>query len=416
MLAIKNNLMAANAARLVNNSYETLARSVERLSSGQRINSSRDDAAGLAVRELFRADIATMRMGARNARDGISMLQTMEGGMEAIGNALIRLKQLAEQAATGSYSPGQRRIMDAEFAQMIYELDRVANRTEFNSVKMLNEPNKAVNIHSHKSDLYIEKVDVTMAGLGLTPDFDDTPIGGTPFNASLVYGESLDTEYERATSYETFTPTTYAITEPTYTIAFSDYHDSSEAVTIMARFVDTGLGAAESWFAIPIVTPERRGLTVEEVVESINAQLGYTAAARVYDSTREEYVLQLTAQSPTANRFTEHLFIYDVQDKREIHIRTQQAAMTAMQAVTEAMEKLNTARADFGAHSGRLDGENRMLTIAAENALTSESRISDVDYATQVAHLTRAQVLAQAGLSVLAQANGMPNMAMQLLR
>jgi len=102
MLAIKNNIMAANAARHLGMSYDSLAQSVERLSSGLRINSAKDDAAGLAVRELMRADIAVLQQGSRNAMDGISMLQTFEGAMGTIDEALVRMKQLAEQAATGS--------------------------------------------------------------------------------------------------------------------------------------------------------------------------------------------------------------------------------------------------------------------------------------------------------------------------
>jgi flagellin len=132
MLAIKNNIMAENAARQLGISYDALARSIERLSSGLRINSAKDDAAGLAVRELMRADIAMIQQGARNAQDGISMLQTMEGAMAVIDDALVRMKGLAEQAATGSYSAQQRRIMDNEFQELATEIDRVANRTEFN--------------------------------------------------------------------------------------------------------------------------------------------------------------------------------------------------------------------------------------------------------------------------------------------
>ena len=103
MLAIKNNLMAENAARNLGTSYDALATSVERLSSGMRINSAKDDAAGLAVRELMRADIAVLQQGARNAQDGISMLQTMEGAMAVIDEAIVRMKELAMQAATGTY-------------------------------------------------------------------------------------------------------------------------------------------------------------------------------------------------------------------------------------------------------------------------------------------------------------------------
>ena len=137
MLIIKNNLISVNAARHLGNSYNALASSVERLSSGQRINSAKDDAAGLAVRELMRADIAVIQQAVRNAQDGISMLQTMEGAMATIDDALVRMQQLAEQAATGSYSSAQRAIMESEFVEMRQEIDRVAGSTEFNDIKML---------------------------------------------------------------------------------------------------------------------------------------------------------------------------------------------------------------------------------------------------------------------------------------
>ncbi len=416
MLVIKNNLMAANSARLLSNSYRSLAQSVERLSSGYRINSAKDDAAGLAVRELLRADIVTMRMGARNARDGISMLQTMEGGMEAISETLTRIKQLAEQAATGSYSDQQRRIMDAEFAQMIYEIDRVANQTDFNKVKMLNEPSRAVTIHSHHSNLHIEKVDSTMAGLGLTPDFVPGSKGSVPFNGIPIYGESLDTEYQRSTEYDAFTPTNHVISSPEYTLSFADYYTQAMAVTIMARFSDTGAGTSESWMAIPIISPEGKKFTVEEVAERINTQLGYEAAHRVYDEATSQYVLKVDAQGSGADRFTAHTFVYDVSDKVNLNIRTQAAAQAALGTITEAIEKHDTNRAAFGYYSNRLDWEDRLLNISAENALASKQRIDEVDYATEVAAMTRRQVLAQAGTSVLAQANSMPQMAMGLLR
>ena len=114
MLVIKNNIMAENAARHLGQSYDSLAKSIERLSSGMRINSAKDDAAGLAVRELMRADIAVLKQGSRNAQDAISMLQTMEGALGSIDAILIRMKELAEQASTDSYSQQQRTIMNNE--------------------------------------------------------------------------------------------------------------------------------------------------------------------------------------------------------------------------------------------------------------------------------------------------------------
>jgi flagellin-like hook-associated protein FlgL len=136
-LVINNNMMAASTARTLGNTYDRLATSTARLSSGLRINSAADDAAGLAIRELMRSDIATMQQGIRNAADGISMLQTAEGAMAVIDEKLTRMKELAEQAATGTYTTVQREIINSEYQAMAAEIDRIANATEFNGVKLL---------------------------------------------------------------------------------------------------------------------------------------------------------------------------------------------------------------------------------------------------------------------------------------
>ena len=136
-LVINHNMMAMNTARNLNNTYGRLSSSVERLSSGLRINSAADDAAGLAIRELMRADITTMQQGVRNAADAISMIQTADGGMAVIDEKLTRMKELAEQAATGTYTTLQREIINSEYQAMAAEIDRIASATNFNGVKLL---------------------------------------------------------------------------------------------------------------------------------------------------------------------------------------------------------------------------------------------------------------------------------------
>jgi len=278
MLAIKNNLMAVNAARQLGISYDALAKSIERLSSGLRINSAKDDAAGLAVRELMRADLAVIRQGSRNAQDGISMLQTMEGAMGSIDEALIRMKELAEQAATGSYSTQQRAIMNNEYGQMIEEIDRVANRTEFNTITMLNSASGSSTIHfgidsnGSSSSIAVSTVDVQAAALGINS------------------------------------------------------------------------GSAE-----------------HRITTAANAQ-------------------------------------------------------TALVAVNDAIKLKDSARASFGYMMNRMESVDALLGIQAENLLAAESRVSDVDVATEMSNLTRNQVLSQAGVAMLSQANSIPQMALTLLR
>ncbi|MDD2904552.1 MAG: flagellin, partial [Syntrophales bacterium] len=136
-LVINHNLMAMNAARSLNVSYNRLATSVQRLSSGLRVNSAQDDAAGLAVREIMRTDIRVLNQGVRNANDAISLIQTADGAFSVIDEKLTRMKELAEQAATGTYTTAQRLIMDSEYQAMASEITRIAKATDFNGVKLL---------------------------------------------------------------------------------------------------------------------------------------------------------------------------------------------------------------------------------------------------------------------------------------
>lgn len=269
MLAIKNNLMAANAARYLGQSYDALATSVERLSSGLRINSASDDAAGMAVRELMRADIAVLEQGARNAQDGVSLLQTMEGALQTIDNLMVRMQQLAEQASTGSYSSAQRTIMNNEFTQMSAEITRIATSTDFNGIKMLDN-SATVSVH-------------------FGGESDKIDIAGSTMTA-------------------------------------------------------TGLG--------------------------INA----------------------------------------------LSVSTDASARAALTTLDSAINTKDTARAKFGYMMNRLESTGEVLGIQSENLSAAESRISDVDVATEMATLTRNQVLSQAGTAMLSQANSIPQMALTLLR
>ncbi|MHC4432260.1 MAG: flagellin N-terminal helical domain-containing protein, partial [Planctomycetota bacterium] len=223
MLAIKNNIMASNAARHLGMAYDSLAKSVERLASGLRINSAKDDAAGLAVRELIRADVAVLQQGARNAQDGISMVQTMEGAMAVMDTNLIRMKELAEQAATGSYSAAQRTIMDAEFAEMADEIERIAQATAFNDITMLDTaPNatNAVAIHvGTTTTIDIAQVDMTKAGLNI-----ETGDGGWRLDALTANGVDATSDTWLTVAQG---QSSAAATSLTLTISFEDNDTSA---------------------------------------------------------------------------------------------------------------------------------------------------------------------------------------------
>ncbi|MFO7728729.1 MAG: hypothetical protein R6X11_10420, partial [Desulfonatronovibrio sp.] len=137
-LVINTNLMALNANRNLGDAYGRLGVSTRRLSSGLRVGTAADDAAGLAIRELMRADIASMKQGVRNANDAVSMIQTADGALQVIDEKLIRMKELAEQASTGTYNSDQRLIIDSEYQAMASEITRIANATKFNGTYLLN--------------------------------------------------------------------------------------------------------------------------------------------------------------------------------------------------------------------------------------------------------------------------------------
>ena len=137
-LVINHNMMAMNASRNLTQSYGALSTSTRKLSSGLRVGTAADDAAGLAIRELMRSDISAMNQGIRNANDAISLIQTADGALQVIDEKLIRMKELAEQAATGTYNSDQRLIIDSEYQAMASEITRIANATDFNGIHLLN--------------------------------------------------------------------------------------------------------------------------------------------------------------------------------------------------------------------------------------------------------------------------------------
>ena len=186
MLSFNTNMMASNAARNLGQHYAGLSTAVRRLSSGLRVNTAADDAAGLAIRELMRADITAMNQGVRNANDAISLVQTADGALGIIDEKLIRMKELAEQAATGTYNSDQRLMIDSEFQAMAAEIQRIATATDFNGVKLLDgsltgkhdgsglQSTGELKVHfgtandSAEDYYYLNIGDATLKGLGLT--------------------------------------------------------------------------------------------------------------------------------------------------------------------------------------------------------------------------------------------------------
>ena len=290
---INHNQMATQVANTLTSNYGKLSTSVQRLSTGLRVNSAADDAAGLAIRELMRTDIAALQQGVRNANDAISLIQTADGALGIIDEKLTRMKELAEQAATGTYDSTQRLMIESEYQAMASEITRIANATDFNGIHLLDG-----NLSSDTHD-----------GSGMS----------STGKLKVHFGTAND--------------------------------------------------SAEDYYYIKIGTSTASALGVG------NQAVGTDG----------------------------------------LTVSTQEAAQKALVAITNAVVSKDKIRAHLGALQNRLENTISNLTTQSENLQAAESRISDVDVATEMTTFVRNQILTQSSVAMLSQANSMPRMAMTLI-
>ncbi len=378
-LVINHNLMAMNAARSLNISYGRLATSVQRLSSGLRINSAQDDAAGLAVREMMRTDIQVLNQGTRNANDAISMIQTADGALSVIDEKLTRMKELAEQAATGTYTSAQRLIMDSEFQAMASEINRIAAATDFNGVKLLDgslsgtgldgTSGNQMKIHfgtgnaSAEDYYYVKITGATTSALGLGS------AGGTAAAAEAAFVASHSLTDVGTLSYNLINGT-----PPALNAVFNG--------TDNLKLYDAGVN--ENYMI---------GTGSDGNLYAIHAQWGF--------------ILGYTYQ--------DHEIIWSPGSGSTVAINTQPQAQQALEKLDSAIAAKDNIRANLGAMANRLGNTVSVLGIQAQNLQAAESQISDVDVATEMTEFTRNQVLVQAGVAMLAQANQLPQLALKLM-
>ncbi len=274
-LRVNTNVMSLNAQRELFSVTERLSGNYKRLSSGLRISTGSDDAAGLGISERMRAQIRSYQQASRNAQDGVSLVQTAEGALAEVNSNLVRMRELAIQAANGTLNTGDRLAVDNEFQQLIDEIDRIASTTDFNGIPLLNDTTglvtKEIQVGTEKDEtVIISMVDMTEVGLGLS---------ASTFNLTSV-----------------------------------------------------------------------------------------------------------------------------------------SSAADALDILDTAIDSVTNARSDLGATQNRLQSSLRSTQVATENLSASESRIRDVDVASETADLTRNSILQQAAASVLAQANAQPQLALSLLQ
>ncbi|WP_018864455.1 flagellin [Thioalkalivibrio sp. ARh3] len=403
---INTNVMSLNAQRNLNNSQSALAQSLERLSSGLRINSAKDDAAGLAISERFTTQINGLNQAVRNSNDGISLAQTAEGALNTVSDSLQRARELAVQAANDSNSASDRQALNDEVQQLMDEVGRIANNTEFNGQNILD---------GSAADLFFQ----VGANQGQMVSVSNVDARTTQLGAQEVAGDNA----VKASDVEGFA-------------GHIQIEIDSVAISTFASDID-GIDAA----GIDISGAE----TFDDVVRTINAAIsqvarldddnadkfrdaGLDASIRVND--QGETTVSITAAfdtdgfevsggtvtdgdgNPTMfdSAVKEHISLTD------ISVTSRENATKAIGALDGALAQVSSLRSELGAVQTRFESTISNLEIGAENLSDARSRIMDADFAAETADLTRAQVLQQAGISVLSQANAVPQNVLGLLQ
>jgi len=400
---INTNVNSLNAQRNLATSQSSLATAMQRLSSGLRVNSAKDDAAGLAISERMNSQIKGLTVAARNANDGISLAQTAEGALGKVGDMLQRMRELAVQSGNATNSTSDRKALQAEVTQLSSEIDRVAKTTSFNGTKILDGSfsGAVFQVGANSGD------NITVGALA---DAKGKDLGSVSFaTGSVASVTSAD-----VSSYST------AITAGTLTISTADgstvdigaiaaASSGSErigqvAAAINSKTADTGVTAFvtkkdDGSYSIEMRSDQMQTGTTTPTATTVNLS-GFTQANSGVDIT------SLTATT-------------DVKDTKGIadaDISTQAGAWTALKKIDSAIDSVNSSRANLGALQTRFENAVSNIAIQTENTSASRGRIVDADFATETANLSRSQILQQAGTAMVAQANQLPQGVLALLR
>ena len=370
--SINTNVASLNAQRNLSQSQGLLNTSLERLSTGLRINSAKDDAAGLAISERFTTQIRGLNQAVRNASDGISLAQTTESALGELTNNLQRIRELAVQSANASNSASDRAALNAEVAERIAEVDRIAKQTNFNGLKVL-----------------------------------DGSFGSASFQVGANVGETISVSLE--------TDVTASAIGQVNTGASSGFDmsaDVAEDVTL-----EFGDGSTTDEYGSVVIAG---GSSVQEAADAINnANLsGISAFVNAGDEIQvlsEVGDITFTDDS-SANTLGFTTTGQDAGTIAGVGVDTVANANFSIARVDSALTDVNGLRANLGAIQNRFESTITNLQTVSENLSASRGRILDADFAAETANLTKAQVLQQAGVAVLAQANAQPQLALSLLQ
>ncbi|WP_312346775.1 flagellin [Stenotrophomonas acidaminiphila] len=411
---INTNIMSLNAQRNLNTSATSLATSIQRLSSGMRINSAKDDAAGLAISERFTTQIRGLDVATRNANDGISLAQTAEGAMVEIGNNLQRIRELAVQSANATNSGTDRDALNAEVNQLLKEIDRVANQTSFNGTKLLDGSFTGalfqVGADAGQTIGINNIVDSRTANLGKMNFASDTTAvnvvaataSGVAAAAGKISGVKISVQQVGASAAQTIN-----IDDVKFNAGDSVKTINQKVATAINDKMDqTGVYATlDSAGAVKLQAVKGNqyttGFTFGTITDAVTGQAtGITAGATTFTA-QTAAAVTAPAQETVAGKMDISSFV---------------GAQRALEVVDKALTAVNSSRADMGAIQNRFSSTIANLATTSENLSASRSRIRDADYAKETAEMTRTQILQQAGTAMLSQANSSTQNVLSLLR
>ncbi|OVZ82332.1 FliC/FljB family flagellin [Yersinia intermedia] len=365
MAVINTNSLSLLTQNNLNKSQSSLGTAIERLSSGLRINSAKDDAAGQAIANRFTSNIKGLTQAARNANDGISIAQTTEGSLNEINNNLQRVRELTVQATTGSNSSSDLDSIQDEIGLRLAEIDRVSAQTQFNGTKVLSE-NTTMNIQVGANDgetiaIKLQKIDSQSLGLG---SYSVSGVSGalTSLTDTSVAGVTTSTKLD-STAVDTIT--------------------GSKGSTVH------GVGAAKT-----------DGTFDDYVIRTTDGKQYQGAVAADGKVTFADAGITTTATLKSAAQYTP----------------AGAATASPLATVDAAIKQVDGFRSQLGAVQNRFQSAVTNLNNTVTNLTSARSRIEDADYATEVSNMSRAQILQQAGTSVLSQANQVPQTVLSLLR
>lgn len=393
-MQINTNLAANNAYRSLSNTQNDLSKSLEKLSSGLRINRAGDDAAGLAISEGLKSQIGGLTVASRNAQDGIGLVQTAEGGLNQAQSILQRLRDLGVQASNDTNNAESRGAIATEATSLVKELDRIAGSTNFNGAQLLDGAQSKVSLQVGANADASSTIDVNLGGANVKAIAANLAGG----NLATTGSSFAATVGSLTTAAATFTSTAGGVTTSVTTAALKDTADGSAASFQSVEEYASALRSDANFAAkfTVAVTKDANGAGTGIVVSALDGGTVSTTAAPAAG---------LASGGSTGTGVTGGLKFDSAAN-----------AQASIKLIDAQIKTVSTARADLGATQNRLESAVQTINVAKENLTASNSRIRDTDMAEEMVKFTRNNILSQAGTAMLAQANQSSQGVLQLLR